>query len=280
MSHQYTETLITPQKKLLSLNLAAIWAYRDLVGLLVRRDFVANYKQTVLGPTWFVLQPLFTTIIFVVIFAKLGNLSTDGLPPMLFYMSGITFWNYFADCLKKNSSTFIDNKGVFGKVYFPRLIIPISVTISNLLRLGIQFALFMGIYLYFVFTGAEMAVNGWVLLLPLNIVLLGLLGLGLGILISSLTTKYRDLRYMIDFAVQMAMYATIIFPLSAYPERFQWLALINPLIPLIETTKLGLLGSGYFDLNTYLYCIGFTLVSLIIGILIFNKTEQNFMDVV
>jgi lipopolysaccharide transport system permease protein len=280
MSFQNTETLITPQKKLLSLNLAAIWAYRDLVGLLVRRDFVANYKQTILGPTWFVLQPLFTTIIFTVIFAKLGNISTDGLPPMLFYMSGITFWNYFADCLKKNSSTFIDNKGVFGKVYFPRLIIPISVTISNLIRLGIQLALFMGIYLYFVFTGSEMAINSWVLLLPLNIILLGLLGLGLGILISSLTTKYRDLRYMIDFAVQMGMYATVIFPRSAYPERFEWLALINPLIPLIETTKLGLLGSGFFDLNTYIYCITFTLLSLIIGVLIFNKTEQNFMDVV
>jgi len=273
-------TEIKPQKPLLHLGLSDVWRYRDLVMMMVRRDFVATYKQTILGPVWFFIQPLFTTLIFTFLFARMGKLSTDGLPPMLFYLCGITFWNYFSSCLKTNSSTFIMNQNVFGKVYFPRLVIPISVTISNLVKLGIQFVLFMLLYVYFILQGNSVQITQYIVFLPFNILLLGLIGLALGILFSSLTTKYRDLTYLLDFGIQLLMYATIIFPVSAFPENFKWMAAYNPIMPLIETTKLGLLGQGTFDLTSYLSCIAFTLISLLLGIVIFNKTEQNFMDVV
>jgi lipopolysaccharide transport system permease protein len=276
----FQETTITPDKRVFSINLGELWHYRDLIQLLVRRDFVANYKQTILGPIWFFLQPLFTTLMFTLLFARMGDLSTDGLPPVLFYMCGITFWNYFSDCLKKNSTTFIDNQSVFGKVYFPRLVLPISVSFSNTIKLGIQFLLFLATYIFFIANGAPIGVTAYIVLLPLNVILLGLLSLGLGVLISSLTTKYRDLRFLIDFGVQLLMYATVIFPASAYPSNYQWVAKINPLIPLMETTKLGLLGSGSFDLYAYIGCIAVTFVFLFVGVLVFNKTEQNFMDVV
>jgi len=273
-------TEIKPEKPLFHLGLRDVWRYRDLVMLMVRRDFVATYKQTVLGPIWFFIQPLFTTLIFTFLFAKMGKLSTDGLPPILFYLCGITFWNYFSSCLKINSTTFIMNQGVFGKVYFPRLVIPISVTISNLVKLGIQFILFLVIYMYFIIQGNTVQITGYIVYLPLNIILLGLMGLALGILFSSLTTKYRDLTYLLDFGVQLLMYATIIFPVSAFPENFKWMAKFNPIMPLIETTKLGLLGLGTFDLTSYLSSIAFTVICLLVGIISFNKTEQNFMDVV
>lgn len=273
-------TEISPKRSLLNIPFKEMWDYRDLVLILVKRDFVSNYKQTILGPLWFFIQPLFTTLVFTVVFAKLGKIPTDGLPPMLFYMCGIIFWNYFSDCMKKNSTTFIDNKGVFGKVYFPRLIIPISVIISNIIRFGIQFLLFIGIYLYFVFNGAPLQLNFYILLVPINIILLGIFGLGLGILITSLTIKYRDLRFLVDFGVQLAMYATIIFPVSSYPEKYKWLAHYNPFIPLIESTKLGILGSGTFNLESYIFSIILNLVVLAFGIIIFNKAEQNFMDIV
>lgn len=273
-------TEIKPQKPLLSLGMADVWRYRDLVMLMVRRDFVATYKQTILGPIWFFIQPLFTTLIFTFLFARMGKLSTDGLPPMLFYLCGITFWNYFSSCLKTNSSTFIMNQNVFGKVYFPRLVIPISVTISNLIKLGIQFLLFALLYIYFIVKGYPIQITPYALIIPLNVFLLGLMGLGLGILFSSLTTKYRDLSYLVDFGLQLLMYATVIFPVSAFPEKFKWLATINPLMPLIETTKLGLLGQGTFDPISYTGAFGFTVISLLLGIVLFNKTEQNFMDVV
>ncbi|MBL7799332.1 MAG: ABC transporter permease [Chitinophagales bacterium] len=276
---EWTE-VIEAKRSLLQINLKEIWRYRDLISLLVRRDFVANYKQTILGPIWFFLQPLFTTLMFTLLFARMGKLSTDGLPPMLFYMCGITFWNYFAECLKKNSTTFIDNQSVFGKVYFPRLVLPISVSLSNTIRLGIQFLLFLATYLYFILNGSPIRVTSYVLLLPVNVLLLGLLSLGIGVLISSLTTKYRDLRFLIDFGVQLLMYATVIFPASSYPEKYQWVAKVNPLIPLMETTKLGLLGAGSFDPQAYLGCVIVTIISLFTGVLVFNMTEQNFMDVV
>lgn len=272
--------LIEPHTSLFRLNLGEVWRYRDLVGLLVRRDFVATYKQTILGPLWIFLQPLFTTLIFTLLFARMGKLPTDGLPPLLFYLCGIIFWNYFSECLKTNSSTFIVNQSVFGKVYFPRLVLPVSVTLSNLIRLGVQFVLFAVIYLYFVVQGYPVKITPYIVLLPLNVLLLGLLGLGLGILVSSLTTKYRDLRYLVEFGLQLLMYATVIFPVSAYPAKWQWIATANPLLPLIETSKLGLLGAGTFGWQSYLACMGFTLVSLVLGILFFNKTERNFMDVV
>lgn len=278
MEHTHITT-IKPDRSFFYLGVKDIWRYRDLVGLMVRRDFVATYKQTVLGPIWFFIQPLFTTLLFTLLFKKIGNLDTDGLPPMLFYLCGITFWNYFSTCLRSTSSTFISNQSVFGKVYFPRLVIPISITISNLIKLGIQFSLFAIIYVYFVIQGSSIQLNTYAFLLPVNIVILGLMGLGLGIIISSLTTKYRDFTYMVDFGLQLLMYATVIFPASAF-GKYAWLAKINPLVPIIETTKLGLLGKGTFDLSAYLLCVGFTLSALLIGVLLFNKTERNFMDVV
>ncbi len=275
------EIVITANKGLFSLHLSDVWAYRDLVMLLVRRDFVANYKQTILGPLWFFLQPLLTTLMFTFLFAGMGRLGTGNIPAVLFYMCGITFWNYFAACIKINSTTFITNQSVFGKVYFPRLVIPISVTLSNLIKLAIQFLLFISIYLYFIlFKEASGSPTIYLALLPLNIILLGVLGLGSGILISSLTTKYRDLNNLVDFGLQLLMYATVLFSADAYPARFKWFTVVNPLFPIIETTKLGLLGSGTFDLTAYIISILFTITTLVLGVLVFNKTEQNFMDVV
>jgi lipopolysaccharide transport system permease protein len=275
------EIRITADKSIFSLPLADIWAYRDLILLLVRRDFVANYKQTILGPVWLFIQPLFTTFMFTFLFAKIGGIKTDKIPSDLFYLCGIIFWNYFSSCLKTNSTTFISNQGVFGKVYFPRVVIPLSVTISNLIKLGIQFLLFLVYYAYFLlYKGADIHITNYIILLPLNVILLGLLGLGIGVLISSLTTKYRDLSYLVDFGLQLVMYATIIFPVSYFPDNLKWFAAINPLIPIIETSKLGLLGAGTFHMSSYLFCITITIVTLIVGTLIFNRTEQNFMDVV
>ncbi len=272
---------ITSKKSLFRFNLKEVWNYRDLVLLLVKRDFVTNYKQTILGPLWFFLQPLFTTLIFTFLFGRMGKLPTDGIPPMLFYLCSITFWNYFAECFKKNSTTFVDNQSVFGKVYFPRLVLPISVSISNLIRLAIQFGLFLIVYGYFIiFKGAKIPLNPYIMLLPINIILLGFLGLGIGIIISSMTIKYRDLRFIMDFVIQLWMYATVIFPVSSYPIKFRWMADFNPLIPILETTKLGLLGQGTFSLHSYVICVIVTFISLIIGILMFNSTEQNFMDIV
>lgn len=274
------EIVITPNKGIFSVNLRELWSYRDLILLIVKRDFVSNYKQTILGPLWFFLQPLFTTIMFTFLFSKMGNISTDGLPPMLFYLCGITFWNYFSDCLKTNSTTFISNQSVFGKVYFPRLVMPISVTISNLTKLGVQFTLFVLLYIYFMFNGSTVQITKYIFFLPLNVILLGLLGLGLGVLVSSLTTKYRDLRYLVDFGLQLLMYATVIFPVSAFPEKYKWIANYNPIMPLIEVSKLGLLGVGTFSFDSYIFCVLSTTTALIVGILVFNKTEQNFMDVI
>lgn len=274
------ELFISPKASLLQLNLKEVWRYRDLVALMIKRDFIATYKQTILGPVWFFIQPLFTTLLFTLLFTKIGGLNQDGPPPMLFYLCGITFWNYFSGCLKTNASTFVSNQNVFGKVYFPRLVIPISVTLSNLIKLGIQFLLFALIYAYFIlFEGRSFEISKYIVLLPLNIFLLGMMGLGLGILISSLTTKYRDITYLLEFGLQLLMYATVIFPVSAF-GKYKWVAELNPLMSLIETTKLGLLGSGTFSLSAYLYCIGFTVVSLFIGVILFNKAERNFMDVV
>lgn len=274
------ELLISPKSSLFQLNLTEVWRYRDLVMLMVRRDFISTYKQTVLGPLWFVVQPLFTTLLFSFLFTYVGKVKIGNVNSVLFYLSGITFWTYFSSCLKTNANTFVANQSVFGKVYFPRLVIPISVTISNLVKLAIQLLLFVAVFAYFVILKDEpININKYILLVPVNIILLGLMGLGLGILISSLTTKYRDFTYLLEFGLQLLMYATIIFPASAF-GKYIWVAKINPLMPLIETTRLGILGSGAFDLFAYLYCVGFTLVSLIIGVLLFNKTERNFMDVV
>jgi lipopolysaccharide transport system permease protein len=275
------DLVIEPQSSLLQLNLKDVWRYRDLLWLLVKRDFVSFYKQTILGPLWFFIQPLFTTIIFTFIFGNLAGLSTDGLPQPLFYMAGITAWNYFADCLTKTSTVFRDNANIFGKVYFPRLIMPLSIVVSNLVRFAVQMLLFFMMIGYYAFTGADFHLNAYVLLFPVLVLMMALLGLGLGLIITALTTKYRDLAFLITFGVQLMMYATtVIYPLSAAPAAYKWVIELNPMTGIIEAFRYGFLGEGSLTLQTLGYSVIFTLVSLVLGVIIFNKTEKTFVDTV
>ncbi len=278
------DLVIEPQTSLFELNLKDVWRYRDLLWLLVKRDFVSFYKQTILGPLWFFIQPLFTTIIFTFIFGNLAGLSTDGLPQPLFYMAGITAWTYFADCLTQTSTVFRDNANIFGKVYFPRLIMPLSIVVSNLVRFGVQMLLFflmIGYYLFQNEMGSLFNPNIYVLMFPLLVLLMALLGLGLGLIITALTTKYRDLAFLITFGVQLMMYATtVIYPLSAAPAKYKWLIELNPMTGIIEAFRYGFLGQGEFTINTFGYSVVFTLISLILGVIIFNKTEKTFVDTI
>jgi len=272
---------IEPQRGLLELRLGELWRYKDLVMLFVRRDFVSAYKQTILGPLWYLIQPVLTTIMFTVIFGQIASLPTDGLPQFLFYMSGTVIWAYFADCLNKTSNTFVSNSNLFGKVYFPRLAVPISILISNLITFLIQLALFVGFVLFFMLSGSAIQPNLWIFFLPVLMLLMAGLGMGLGIIISSLTTKYRDLRFLITFGVQLLMYATpVIYPVSSVPERFQLLILANPVTPIVETFRYAFLGAGTVDLGHLLYSFIFMLVVVSLGIIIFNRVEQTFMDTV
>jgi lipopolysaccharide transport system permease protein len=278
------DLVIEPQTSLFELKLKDVWRYRDLLWLLVKRDFVSFYKQTILGPLWFFIQPLFTTIIFTFIFGNLAGLSTDGLPQPLFYMAGITAWNYFADCLTKTSTVFRDNANIFGKVYFPRLIMPLSIVVSNLVRFGVQMLLFfvmIGYYLFQNELGSLFHPNIYILLFPVLVLLMALLGLGLGLIITALTTKYRDLAFLITFGVQLMMYGTtVIYPLSAAPEKYKWLIELNPMTGIIEAFRFGFLGQGEFTINTFGYSVIFTIISLVLGVIIFNKTEKTFVDTV
>ena len=277
---QYDWT-IEPQNSLLDLKLKDTWEYRDLLMLLVRRDFVSFYKQTILGPLWFFIQPVFTTIIFTFVFGNLAGISTDGLPQPLFYMAGITAWNYFADCLTKTSTVFKDNANIFGKVYFPRLIMPLSIVVSNLVRFGVQFMLFIGVMLYYKAVGADFNPNIYILLFPAVVLLMAAQGLGLGMIISAMTTKYRDLAFLVTFGVQLLMYATtVIYPLSAAPEEYRWIIELNPMTAIIETFRFGFLGEGSFTWTSFAYSAGITFLLLISGIIIFNKVEKNFVDTV
>jgi lipopolysaccharide transport system permease protein len=273
---------IEPQRSLLDLRLGELWRYRDLVMLFVRRDFVSVYKQTILGPLWYLIQPLLTTITFTVIFGNIASLPTDGLPQFLFYMSGTVVWSYFAECLNKTSNTFVQNANLFGKVYFPRLAVPVSILFSNLITFLIQFAMFLVFVLYFFLRGADIHVNWlWVALSPVLILMMAGLGLGFGIIISSLTTKYRDLRFLVTFGVSLLMYATpVIYPVSSIPERFQWIILANPMTPIVEAFRYAFLGAGTVDTGHLLYSFGFMVVVVIIGSIIFNRVEQTFMDTV
>jgi len=242
-NEEHWDIVITPRHSLLDLNLQEVWRYKDLLLLFVRRDIVAQYKQTILGPLWYFIQPLMTTIMFTVVFGNIAGISTDGIPPMLFYLAGITNWNYFAECLNKTATTFKDNQSIFGKVYFPRLVVPLSIVTSSMLKYGIQLVMFIGFYLYFLLSGAPIDPNAIALLFPLLVVLLAGLGLGFGLLITSMTTKYRDLVFLLTFAVQLAMYATpVIYPLSEVPADYQWLAVLNPMTSVIETFKYGFLA--------------------------------------
>jgi lipopolysaccharide transport system permease protein len=275
------DLIITPRKKWYDLQLADVWRYRDLITLFVRRDFVSRYKQTILGPLWFIIQPLITSLVFTVIFGNIAGLPTDGLPQYLFYLSGNVMWGYFSSCLNGTSDTFISNAGIFGKVYFPRLVTPISIIISNLLSFAIQFVFFLGFYVYFYLQGAAITFSFWAATLPLLVLLMAGLGLGFGIIISSMTTKYRDLRYLVTFGVSLWMYATpVIYPVSSIPERWRWVADVNPVTPIIETFRAGFLGAGNASWLGLAYSTGFMLLVMFIGVVIFNRVEKTFIDTV
>jgi lipopolysaccharide transport system permease protein len=265
------------------LDLKSVWLYRDLLWLMVRRDFVSFYKQTIFGPLWFFFQPIATTIIFTFIFGDLARISTDGLPQSLFYMAGIISWNYFSECLTKTSTVFRDNAQIFGKVYFPRIIVPLSIVVSNLTRFAIQFALFIATMAFFAIKGKHFEPNSYILLFPLLVLLMAGLGLGFGMIISALTTKYRDLSFLLTFGIQLLMYTTtVIYPLSVAIERYNWswIMQLNPMTPIIETFRYGFLGKGTFTWGLLGYSSGFTILVLFLGILIFNKIEKNFIDTV
>jgi lipopolysaccharide transport system permease protein len=274
-------TFIKPGRSLFEINLKEIWRYRDLVFLFVRRDFVAIYKQTILGPLWFIIQPLLTTLMYTIVFANIAKISTSNMPPILFYMSGTVAWTYFSTSLVKTSDTFISNANIFGKVYFPRMAVPISIIISNMIQFCIQFALFAIIMLIYSIKGMRFDLGLELLLIPFLLLILAGLGLGFGIIISSLTTKYRDLKQLVAFGVQLWMYATpVIFPLSEINGKYRIFFLINPLTGVIETFRCILLGIGEINFLYLGYSFGFMLVLLFTGILLFNKIEKNFMDFV
>ena len=273
--------VIEPKKHLFDINLKEIWRYRDLVMLFVRRDFVAKYKQTILGPLWFIIQPVLTTLMFTVVFGNLAGIPTDGLPPMLFYMAGTVAWMYFSTCLNTTSTTFITNAAIFGKVYFPRLTVPLSIVISNLIQFAIQFGLLIAFMVFYYFKGTAIHINAYVLLIPYLVLLMAFMGLGFGIVISSLTTKYRDLSNLVTFGVQLWMYATpIIYPLSKIPAKYKIYIMANPVTPIVETFRYAMLGRGTVSFGQLAYCSVFTLIILSVGIVMFNRVEKSFMDVV
>jgi lipopolysaccharide transport system permease protein len=274
-------TEIKPQNKWYDIDFKAIWQYRDLLVLFVRRDFVAVYKQTVLGPFWFFIQPILTTITFTFIFGNFAKISTDGVPPLIFYLSGLTFWNYFSSCLLSTSNTFVANAGIFGKVYFPRLITPLSVVISNLIKFGIQLFLLLIVFAYYWWVG-KIQPNWTVFLMPIYIFMMAGLGLGYGILISSLTTKYRDFTFLVGFGVQLLMYASpIIYPFSILSDKMRLiLNILNPMSSIIEAVKYGFLGQGVFSIFNLVISFIYMILLLFIGIVMFHRVEKSFMDTV
>jgi lipopolysaccharide transport system permease protein len=281
MKDTWTE-IISPKRSLLDINLKELWRYRDLIMLFVRRDFVSQYKQTILGPIWLFIQPLFTTLTFFFVFNQIAKIPTDNIDPILFYLSGITLWNYFSDCFNKTSNTFVANAGIFGKVYFPRLATPISIVFSNLIKLGIQVLLFLAIMGYqIIFKGAEVNINLHILILPFLIILMAVMGLGLGIIFSALTTKYRDLSFLLAFGIQLLMYATpIIYPLSYTGGKLHTIISMNPLTPIMESFRYAFFSIGTFDWSGLAFTSIFSFGVLFIGIIIFNQVEKSFMDTV
>ena len=277
----YWDLVIKGHTSLLDLRFGDLWRYRDLLVMFVKRDFVSFYKQTIFGPLWFFIQPILTTIVFTFVFGNLAGLSTDGLPQFLFYLSGITAWNYFSDCITKTSTVFRDNANIFGKVYFPRLIMPLSIVTSNLVRFGVQLIMLLFMMSYYAFIGADFEITYAIFFFPILIVVMALLGLGLGLIITALTTKYRDLSFLVTFGVQLLMYGTtVIYPLSAAPEKYKWLIQLNPMTGIIEAFRYGFLGKGTFTFWSVGYPVIFTLIVLFLGIIIFNKTEKTFVDTI
>lgn len=281
--NQEWDLVIEPQNSLFKLHIKDVWRYRDLLGLLVKRDFISFYKQTILGPLWFFLQPLFTTVIYVFVFGNLAGLSTDGLPQPLFYMVGIVAWNYFAECLTKTSTVFKDNAHIFGKVYFPRLIMPLSIVVSNLIRFGVQLLLLLCTFLYyFLAKNYEPHLRiEYLLLFPIMVLLMAMQGLGAGMIVSAMTTKYRDLAFLVTFGVQLLMYATpVIYPMSAASDQVKHIIMFNPMAPIIEGMRLGLLGKGELTFASMNYAIAISFIILLAGIIIFNKVEKTFIDTI
>lgn len=276
---------ISSKNRLIDLNFKEIWRYRDLLILFVKRDIVTVYKQTILGPLWYVIQPLFTSVIFTLVFNNLGNISTGGIPPFLFNLAGITAWNYFKECLTGTSDTFKKNENIFGKVYFPRVIMPMSITISNLLKFIIQLGIFIGFYVYYVSTGVMVQPNSTLLLFPVFILMMALLGLGLGMIISSMTTKYRDMTVVVGFGVSLLMYMSAVpYPLAEAQKKFpEWVANIviyNPVSQIVEGFRYMLLDTGQFSWQGIAYTLIVSIVMFLVGIIIFNKTEKSFIDTV
>jgi lipopolysaccharide transport system permease protein len=282
MNKPVYKEVISPRHSLFELRLKEVWDYRDLLLMFVKRDFAATYKQTILGPLWFFIQPLLTTVMFTIVFFRFAKLSVEGLPPVLFYMAGVTIWNYFADSFTKTATVFRDNAQLFGKVYFPRLIIPLSIVISNLIRFMIQFSLFLLFLFFFLLKGTPVLAPNWAMALtPLLLILMAGFALGAGMIISSLTTKYRDLAFLLTFGVQLFMYVTpVIYPVSSLNAQYKPYVLANPLAAVVETFRYAFLGSGAINWGSLLYSFCFMLVVLISGILIFNKVEKTFMDTV
>lgn len=273
--------VIQPRKKWLDIDIKGIWRYRDLIYMYVKRDIITIYKQTILGPLWFVIQPLFTTIMYMFVFGGLAGISTDGAPQPLFYLSGIMLWNYFTACFNVSSNVFVGNAGIFGKVYFPRLVVPLSGIISNLIKMMIQLVLFIIVYLYYYFTDVPLTVNWSIILFPFLIFLIAFHGMSWGLVITSLTTKYRDLKQFVSFGISLFMYATpVIYPLSAAPGKYKYLIELNPLTPIFEAFKYSCMGCGSLSWGGLLYSTIFMCVTLFFAVLIFNRVERNFMDTV
>lgn len=273
--------IIESKSASLSLDLKEIWRYRDLIYLFVHRDFVAQYKQTILGPAWHIIQPLLTTLMFTIVFGKIAKIPTDGLPPFLFYMAGTVIWTYFASVVTATSSTFTGNAHIFGKVYFPRLAIPIASLFSKLISFAIQFVFFLAFLAYFKWSGADIHMQASIFLTPILLLLMAALGLGVGVIISALTTRYRDLTVLVSFAVQLWMYATpIIYPLSSLSEKWQFWASLNPAAPIVEIFRYSFLGVGTFNLTMLAVCALTTSILLLLGIILFNRVERTFMDTV
>lgn len=283
--HEHWDLILQPKVSVFDLQLREVWRYRDLLWLFVRRDFVAQYRQTVLGFLWHVIQPLLTTLMFLLVFGRIANIDTDGVrPPLLFYMAGITVWNYFSACLTGTSTVFVTNAAIFGKVYFPRLVLPLSVALSNIIRFGIQFGLLLAFMIYFAFKGHPIHLSWSWLAIPVLVLMMAVLALGLGIIISAMTTKYRDLSVLMTFAIQLAVYVTPIgYPLSYLKQHhasYVWIINTNPVTSIVEAFRYVIFGKGTLDFSGLAYSLGFAIASLIIGIVIFNKVEKTFMDTV
>lgn len=273
--------VISPKKRWLDFDLCALWHYRDLWVMYIKRDFTTLYKQTILGPLWFLIQPLMATVVYMFVFGGLANLSTDGAPQPLFYMSGVMLWSYFSSSFSLCSNIFVNNAGLFGKVYFPRLIVPLAGITSNLIRMSTQLLLFAAMYIIYWLQGASLSINVTAYLFPLLIIMLAFHAMSWGLIISSLTSKYRDLSLLVGFALQLFMYATpVVYPLSAMPEKYKPLIELNPLTPIFEAFKYGCMGCGSLNWGGLLYSFLFMIVTLILSILVFNRVERNFMDTV